>query len=100
LFDALDYNRLDRVPEILKRDPAALDRPFAECLSRAPKPEDWQTPLVRMVVRGKTEAVRVLLKHGADTAVRHPDGRSLLRVAREQGFDEIGALLEARGRDM
>ena len=83
LFDALEYDRLDRVPEILARDSAALERPFAECLSRAPKPEDWQTPLVRMVVRGKTEAVRVLLDHGADTAARHPDGRSLLQIARK-----------------
>ncbi len=97
LFDALDYGRLDRVPDVLARDPEALERPFARCLSRAPKPEDWQTPLVRMVVRGKREAVRVLLDHGADTTARHPDGCSLLQIARDQGFDEIASLLEARG---
>lgn len=96
LFDVLDYGRLDRVPDILARDPAALERPFAKCLSRAPKPGDWQTPLVRMVVRGKTEAVRVLLGHGADAAARHPDGRSLRQIACDQGFTEIAALLEAR----
>ena len=98
MFDALDYGRLDRVPEILARDPEALERPFARCLSRAPKPEDWQTPLVRMVVRGRTEAVRVLLEHGADVAARHPDGRSLLQIARDQGFDAIVGLLEGRER--
>ncbi len=65
LFDALDHDRLDRVPDILARDPAALERPFAECLSREPKPEDWQTPVERMMARGKTEAVRVLREHGA-----------------------------------
>jgi ankyrin repeat protein len=65
LFDALDMDRLDRVPDILARDPASLNRRFAECLSRDPKPEDWQTPLQRMKDRGKTEAVRVLLEHGA-----------------------------------
>jgi ankyrin repeat protein len=97
LFDALDYDRLDRVPEILARDPAALERPFAKCLSRAPKPEDSQTPLVRMVDRGNTEAVRALLHHGADAAARHPDGRSLLQVARDQGCHEIAGLLEAPG---
>jgi ankyrin repeat protein len=97
LFDALDYDRLDRVPDVLARDPAALERPFAKCLTRTPKPEDWQTPLARMVVRGKTEAVRVLLDHGADVAARHPDGRSLLQIARDQGFDEIARLLEAWG---
>jgi ankyrin repeat protein len=96
LFDALDHGRLDRVPDILARDPEALERPFAKCLSREPKPEDWQTPLVRMVVRGKTDAVRVLLHHGADASARHPDGRSLLQVARDQGFEEIAGLLEAR----
>ncbi len=96
-FDALDFGRLDRVPEILARDPAALERPFAKCLSRDPKPEDWQTPLARMVLRGKTDAVRKLLEHGADVTVRYPDGRSLLQAAREQGFEEIARLLESQG---
>lgn len=68
LFDALDHDRLDRVPDILARDPEALNRPFAKCLSREPKPEDWHTPLARMMQRGKTEAVRVLLAHGAAEA--------------------------------
>ncbi|MFZ0593663.1 MAG: hypothetical protein WAM39_24600 [Bryobacteraceae bacterium] len=97
LFDALDYNRLDRVADILARDPAALERPFAECLSRPPKPEDWQTPLVRMVVHGKKEAVRVLLDQGANISSRHPDGRSLFEIARDQHLDEIAAMLAARG---
>jgi len=96
LFDALDYGRLDRVPDILACDPEALERPFAKCLSREPKPEDWQTALVRMVVRGKKHAVMVLLDHGANANARHPDGRSLLQVARDQGFEEIAGLLEAR----
>jgi hypothetical protein len=94
LFDALDYGRLDRVGEILARDPEELERPFAECISRPPKPEDWQTPLVRMVVRGNTEAVWVLLDYGADVTAQHPDGRSLLAVARDGGFEEIAQLLE------
>jgi len=94
LFDALDYGRLDRVTEILAGDSEALERPFAKCLSREPKPEDWQTPLVRMVDRGKTEAVRVLLEQGADSSARHPDGRSLLRLARDKKFDALGNLLE------
>jgi ankyrin repeat protein len=93
LFDALDCGRLDRVPDILARDPAALERPFAERVSRPPKPQDWQTPLVRMVVRGKTEAVRTLLGHGADPSARHPDGHSLFEIARDRGFDEIATLL-------
>lgn len=97
LFDALEYDRLDRVPDILARDPAALNRPFAECLSRDPKPEDWQTPMMRMVDRGKTGAVRVLLEHGADVTRRHPDGRSLVQLARDKGSGEIVNLLEEHG---
>lgn len=97
LFDALDYDRLDRVPDVLARDPAALNRPFAECLSRDPKPEDWQTPLMRMVDRGRTGAVRVLLEHGADVTGRHPDGRSLVQLARDKGSEEIMNLLQEHG---
>lgn len=60
LFDALEFDRLDRIPDILARDPEALTRPFAKCLTREPKPEDWQTPLERMEARGKNEAARLL----------------------------------------
>ncbi len=65
LFDALDFGRLDRVPDILRRDPGALNRPFAECLTREPRAKDWQTPLQRMRERGQSEAIRVLLECGA-----------------------------------
>ena len=94
IFDALEFDRLDRIADIVERDPETLERPFARCLTREPKAEDWQTPLVRMVSQGKTEAVRVLLAHGADAAARHPDGRELTQVAQEKGFHEIAALLQ------
>jgi ankyrin repeat protein len=94
IFDALEFDRLDRIADILSRDPEALERPFAKCLTREAKPEDWQTPLIRMVSQGKAEAVRVLLAHGADVAARHPDGRSTTEVAQEKGFQEIAQLLE------
>jgi len=98
LFDALDFDRLDRISSILARDPDALERPFAKCLTRKPKAEDWQTPLVRMVARGKTGAVRALINHGADTGARHPDGRSPLQIAQGGGFQEIVDLLEMHPR--
>jgi ankyrin repeat protein len=93
LFDALEYGRLDRIPDILKDDPEALNRPFGKCVTRAPKPDDWQTPLARAIVRGNKEAVEILLKHGADTTARYPDGRSLLQLADDSGAAEIRALM-------
>ena len=95
LFDALEYDRLDRVADVLERDPDSLERPFAKELTREPKPEDWHTALTRMIERGKTDAVRVLLHHGANASAQHPDGRTLLELARDKGFAEIAALLEA-----
>jgi len=94
LFDALDFDRLDRIPDILARDPEALERPFAQCLTREPKPEDWHTPVARMVDRGKTEAVRALLLQGANPAAQHPSGQSLIEVAQSKGHHEIAVLLQ------
>jgi hypothetical protein len=94
LFDALDFDRLDRIPDILTRDPEALERPFAKTLTREPKPEDWHSPLARMVDRGQTEAVRILLQQGANPAAQHPSGQSLIEVAQAKGHHEIAALLE------
>lgn len=94
IFDALQFDRLDRIPDILARDPEALERPFAKCITREPHPEDWQTPLVRMVNQGKIDAVRVLLEHGADATACHPDGRTLLQLAHDKGFQKIAELLE------
>jgi len=57
------------VPDVLARDPEALNRPFAKCITREPRPEDWQTPLARMIEQGKTDAVRLLEKYGASAQV-------------------------------
>jgi ankyrin repeat protein len=96
LFDALDFDRLDRIGDILARDPEALERPFAKTLTREPKPEDWQTPLARMVDRDKTEAVRALLNQGADPTAHYSNGQSLLERAQDKGHGEIAAMLEQR----
>jgi ankyrin repeat protein len=47
-----------------------------------------------MVDRGKTKAVRALLKQGADPNVLHPDGRTLLQLATDKNYPEIIALFE------
>jgi ankyrin repeat protein len=49
-----------------------------------------------MVERGRTDAVRVLLEHGADANTRHPSGATLLERARDKGFAEIARLLAIR----
>jgi hypothetical protein len=41
----------------------------------------------------------VLLAHGADATARHPDGRSLLQVARDSDLHEIAELLEGQRRE-
>ena len=43
--------------------------------------------MARAVKRGQTDAVRVLLRHGAQ-------GGSLVQLALDQGFSEIASLLE------
>jgi len=35
------------------------------------------------------------LEHGADLQAKHPDGRTVLQIARDQGFDEMVDLLSA-----
>lgn len=97
LLDALEYGVFERVPEILQRDPEAIRRTFAEELTREPRDDDHQTPLIRMLTLGKREAARELLKHGADATERHPDGRTALDLAKGLGDTELVELLERHG---
>jgi ankyrin repeat protein len=75
LFDAIDFDRADRIGQILDRDPGAIDRPFkayAPCGSRAGQwwPEPDGTPLEWATARHKPNAVRVLTARGAGTRTR------------------------------
>ena len=76
LFDAITFDRADRIDQILDRDPGAIDRPFkayASCESRedrwwpAPdcKPLEWAT------AQRKVNAARALTERGA--GARTPD---------------------------
>lgn len=70
LFDAIDLDRPDRIPDILDRDPAAINRPFGEYVDCEPRAGAWwpareSTPLEWAVRNQKTEAARVLREHGA-----------------------------------
>ena len=78
LFEAIDFDRADRIGQILDRDPGAIDRPFkayASCGSSAGQwwPEPDCTPLQWATSQQKPNAVRVLNERGAGT--RTPDDR-------------------------
>jgi ankyrin repeat protein len=99
IFDAIDFELIDRIPEVLARDPRALERPFGEYVLGQPRsaqwwPESWCTPLMWSVMKGKIEAARVLLEHGADVTVRAPDGRTLLDLSGKDRRQQAADLLK------
>ncbi len=73
IFDAIDFDRPDRIPEILRRDPASVQRPCGAYLPSGSAPGPWcpdpdVTPLVWATRENKLKAVRVLTTHGAELA--------------------------------
>lgn len=98
VFDAIYYDRLDRLPEIFERSPASINQPIGRLLSREPEPTDWTkswwTPLAFAVVNEKTDAVRALLELGAEPSIRDPQGRTLREIAESMGQREIASLLD------
>ena len=71
IFDAIDFDRADRIPDILEQDPVALRRPFGDYADCEPGTPAWWpakdvTPLAWAIATEKTEAARVLREHGAD----------------------------------
>ena len=78
IFDAINFDRADRVGDILDRDPGAIDRPFkayASCQSREGQwwPAPDCTPLEWATSQGKPNAIRILTERGA--GARTPDDR-------------------------
>jgi uncharacterized protein len=76
IFDAIAFDRADRVSDILDRDPAAIGRPFRAYASCGSKEGQWwpapdATPIEWATARQKTNAIRVLNERGA--AARTPD---------------------------
>ena len=58
-----------------------------------------QTPLVMATLMGKTEFVKALLTHGADTSIGEQDGYTPLHAAAFQGRAEVAQLLVDHGLD-
>jgi uncharacterized protein len=99
MFDAVRFDRVDRLRELFDRDSGSMNRPLrsyvADPLPLAEWPDQWHTPLALAVILRKDEAVRALLELGAETDVRDPAGRTLRQLAIESGSDEIVRLLDA-----
>jgi uncharacterized protein len=75
IFDAIGFDRADRIRDILDRDPGAIDRPFKAYASCAPRADQWWpapdcTPLQWATTRRRPGAVQVLTERGAATRTR------------------------------
>jgi ankyrin repeat protein len=68
MFDAIAFDRPERIGEILRVDPGALTRPFRAYLpaGAASSPEHDLTPLECATVLGKARASQLLGAHGAE----------------------------------
>jgi uncharacterized protein len=84
IFDAIEFDRADRVGDILDRDPAAIDRPFKEYAAypaadaSAPGPD--MTPFEWAKQKGTSNALRVLTERGGASRTAE-DIRRAERVA-------------------
>ena len=80
VFDAIDFAP-QRISDIVRREPASLERPIGALLDSPPKPDDWikpwWTPLAYAVARRTAGAARTLLELGADAHVHDPEGKTL-----------------------
>lgn len=75
LFDAINFDRADRIGDILDRDPTAIDRPFKAYASCPSKADPWWpapdcSPLEWATAQGKQHAVRVLTERGGVARTR------------------------------
>ena len=97
IYDAIAFDRLERVAGILEADPAALERRYGEYVTGGAKAREWAdpawTPISAAVVGRKPAAVRLLAERGARLDVRDSEGRSLVELARVAGDSTLEALL-------
>jgi ankyrin repeat protein len=94
IMEAVENELTQRVQTILVQDPDALNRPFHKYRLYPLYAEDWYTPLVFAVNRGKPAMVRFLLECGAERSIKSPDGQSLYELAQKSGHGEIAEMLK------
>jgi hypothetical protein len=102
IFEAIEFDLPARVPEILERDPQALERPFGEYVVGEPRseqwwPEPWVTPLMWALRRDRDDMAKTLLTNGADPSRRAPDGRTLVELVPAERRSEAETLLGDSG---
>lgn len=101
IFDAIRYDRFERIEAILVRDPLALERQLGEYVNggKNPKPglDPAWTPAAFAVANGKLDALRILADHGADLSVRDSAGRTLADMASAEKRGGIAAILAESG---
>jgi len=98
IFDAVYFDRLSRIAELLESDSQALDRRLGAYLTGNPtEPKPWidpaWSPAAFAVVHGKVDGLRVLIDKGADLTVRDSAGHTLIEMAMARGMEEVSALL-------
>jgi ankyrin repeat protein len=97
IFEAIAFDRSERIPGILARDPLALDRRFGEYVNGAAKSHPWMdpawTPVAFAVAHGKPGAVHILAERGADLTTRDSSGRTLAELAAAGGHAELADVL-------
>jgi ankyrin repeat protein len=101
IWDAIYYDRPDRIEGILREDPGALERPHRVYVPTGDKPprfgpDPLWTPAAFAAAEGKLEALRILADHGADLTVKDSRGRTPLDLASESHHTEIEEFLRER----
>jgi ankyrin repeat protein len=96
ILDAIAFDRLDRIEEIITRDPQALERTVGEHLTTGTKPwiDPAWTPLGYAVAHGKSGPVQLLIERGANPAVRDSEDRGLTEIASAYDHAEIAQLVD------
>lgn len=97
IFEAIEYDRNERIPGILSRDPLALDRRFREYVNEGKESHPWidpaWTPAAFAVAHGRLDAARILAERGADLTARDSSGRTLAELAAAGGHAELAGFL-------
>ena len=87
VFTAVKADSMEQIKAALKDDPESLDRTGP----------GGQSPLMHAVLSGKLQAVKYLLKKGADVSVAEKDGYTPMHGAGFQGRAEIARVLHSHG---